>query len=123
MRELLTIVGLSVLLSQSSVAQSAPVFSPAKHCSVEKGNAESPYPDSLKGSGVQGIVLIEAVIGEDGCAENVRVVRKLHPVLDKIAKQLVNSWKFQPALKGGNPVKVLVRLEVSFTDKSLAAPN
>jgi protein TonB len=118
MKNFIVISGLSILLSQSSFPQSVPIPSPAEHCSVEKGNAEPRYPDSLRGSGVQGTVLIEAVIGKNGCAQDVRVVQKLHPELDKIAKQLVNSWKFQPALKGGKPVKVLVRIEVSFKDKS-----
>jgi TonB family protein len=118
MKNFIAISVLSILLSQPSFGQSAPVPSPAEHCSVEKDNAELRYPDSLKGSGIQGTVLIEAVIGKNGCAEDVKVVRRLHPELDDIAKQLVNSWKFQPAMKSGKPVKVLVRIEVAFKDKS-----
>lgn len=63
-------------------------------------------------------MLVEAVIGTNGCTESVTVVRKLHPELDKIAKQLVTSWKFHPAVKGDKPVKVLVRIEVAFKDSS-----
>jgi TonB family protein len=115
-KHFVAIIGLSILLSQSSFAQSVP--DRAAHCSVEKGNAEAAYPASLEGSGIQGAVLVNAVIGTDGCTENVTVVRKLHPELDKIAKRTVSSWKFQPAMKDGHPVKVLVRIEVAFKDTS-----
>jgi TonB family protein len=120
MKDFMAALGISVLLAHVSPAQSTPSF--AGHCSVEKGSAEPRYPDSLKGSGIQGTVLLQAVIGENGCTVDVRVVRKLHPELDKIAKQLVNSWKFQPATKGGKPVKVLVQIEVSFKEK-IGTPN
>jgi protein TonB len=63
-------------------------------------------------------VLVEAVIGTNGCTESVTIVRKLHPELDKVAKQLVASWKFHPAMKDGKPVKVLVRIEVPFKESS-----
>ncbi len=74
------------------------------------------YPDSLKGSGIQGTVLLEAVIGEDGCTRTVTVVKKLDPQLDQIAKETVNSWKFSPAMKNGNPVMVKIQIEGWFKD-------
>jgi len=86
----------------------------APHCSVNTRGAEPHYPDSLKGSGIQGTVVVQATIGTDGCASNITVVEKLNPELDKIAEQHVSSWKFQPAMKKGKPVKVLVRVEVAF---------
>ena len=111
-------LGLIVLASSSIVAQSSLSSQKPSHCSVEqKSNAEPQYPDSLKGSGVQGTVLIRAIIGENGCTQGVWVTRKLHPKLDEIAKQTVSSWKFSPATKDGKPVKVMVQIEVKFKDK------
>jgi TonB family protein len=119
MKNLVIILGVSILFSQSSFSQSSPSSVKPSHCSIEKDSGESsPYPDSLKGSGVQGTVLVDAVIGTNGCTENVTVVRKLHPELDKIAAHLVSSWKFKPAMKDGHPVKVLVRIGVAFKDDS-----
>jgi len=94
-----------------------------KHCSVEKGPTELPYPESLKGSGIQGTVALEAIIGTNGCAGDIRVVKKLHPELDMIAKRTVSSWKFEPAMKDGKPVIVKVRIEVRFHDRSGETPN
>jgi TonB family protein len=115
-KHFIAIIGLSILLSQLSFAQSVP--DRAAHCSIEKRNAQGQYPASLKGSGIQGTVAVDVVVGTNGCSENITVVRKLHPELDEIAKQTVSSWKFQPAMKDGHPVKVLVRIEVAFKDIS-----
>jgi protein TonB len=115
MKKLVAILGITALARLPSF-QSNPSSTRPRHCSVEKGNGGLPYPESLKGSGIQGIVLIQAVTGENGCTQSVRVVRKLHPKLDELAKQAVNSWKFSPATKDGKPVKVRVQIEVKFKD-------
>jgi|ERR1700674_588733 len=105
-----------LVLSVPILAQSGPSSASPPHCSVEKGSAELPYPDSLRGSGIQGTVVLEAIIDEKGCTNNVRVVRKLHPILDDIAKGTVDSWKFKPATKDGKPVRVIVPIKVIFKD-------
>jgi len=77
---------------------------------VQKSGSEAPYPDSLKASGIQGTVQLEATIDTGGCAHSVRVIRRLHPELDRLAKELVDSWKFRPATKDGRPVMVKVQI-------------
>jgi TonB family protein len=62
-------------------------------------------------------VILEAIIGEDGCTRGVKVARKLHPRLDQIAKDTVDSWKFLPATKDGKPVAVKIQIEVKFKDR------
>jgi TonB family protein len=111
MKNLAVILGISILLAQPSFSQAHTPH----HCSVPNG-APPPYPDSLKGSGIQGSVAIEAIINDHGCTESVKVVGKLHPELDEIAQQAVTSWKFNPAMKDGRPVKVTVRLLVAFKE-------
>ena len=100
----------------------APMPIPGR-CSVEKGSIELRYPDFLKGTGIQGTVVLQAIIREDGCATDVTVVRKLHPELDKLAKETVSSWRFKTAMKDGRPVRVLVRIEVTFHEQSAGTPN
>ena len=109
----IAILGTAVLASLAAFPQSSPSPTKPRHCSTERAGA-LPYPESLKGSGIQGVVLIQAVIGEDGCTQNVRVVQKLHPKLDELAKQAVNSWKFSPAMKDGKPVKVMIPIRIQF---------
>lgn len=114
-RLFLLVACLTICLPQLGFAQTqaAPT-----HCSVEKTDEPLPYPVSLKGSGIQGKVILQVVIGEDGCTESVKIVRKLHSELDQIAMQAVSSWKFQPALKDGKPVKIMVQVAAMFKDTS-----
>ncbi len=104
-------------LSQASAR--APESPKPKHCSIEWNSPDQPtprYPEALKGSGIEGVVGLRVVIGENGCTEGVTVAKKLQPQLDKIAKEFVESRKFKPAMKDGKPVRVLVAMEVKFKE-------
>lgn len=87
------------------------------HCSDDPRAKAPQYPESLKGSGIQGMVILEAVIDEKGCVESVTIIQKVNPTLDQLAKQMVNSWRFKPAMKDGKPVRVKVRIPVEFKDQ------
>lgn len=115
-RSLQVILGI-VLTSFPAVSQAKIPSTNPRHCSVEKGGSPH-YPDSLKGSGIQGTVLIQAIVSEKGCTESVTVVQKLNPQLDEIAKQTVSSWKFSPATKDGKPVRVIVQIPLEFKDNN-----
>jgi outer membrane biosynthesis protein TonB len=99
-------LSIAILASPSAAAQSNPSSLKPSHCSIGKGLPQ--LPDFLKGSGVQGTIVIGAIIGVNGCTQSVWVTRKLDPKLDEFAKQTVNSWKFSPATKDGKPVNVMV---------------
>lgn len=66
---------------------------------------------------VQGVVEVEALILPDGTVAEARVTRSLDPTfgLDREALAAVRQWKFAPAVRRGQPVAVLVPIEVSFT--------
>ena len=58
-------------------------------------------------------VVVEAVVNEKGCAQSIRVVKKVNPQLERLAKR---TWKFTSATKDGKPVAVMVRIEVELKD-------
>ena len=66
---------------------------------------------------VQGLVLVEAVVLPDGSVGDVRVVRSLDQNfgLDDEAIKAARQWRFQPGTRFGEPVAVLVTIELSFT--------
>ncbi len=66
---------------------------------------------------IQGIVLLEAVVQTDGTVGEVRVVRSLDPVfgLDQEALKAARQWRFVPGRRQGQPVPVLVSIELTFT--------
>lgn len=66
---------------------------------------------------VQGVVELEAVVLPDGSVGEVRIVRSLDAVfgLDQEAVRAVKQWRFVPGTRFGQPVAVLVGVELYFT--------
>lgn len=75
------------------------------------------YPDLLRRAGVEGRVLVEAVIDTAGRAEpgSVTVVSSPHSGFDGPARTYVAAARFRPGRAGGRPVRVLVRIPIDFT--------
>jgi protein TonB len=72
------------------------------------------YPAIAQAAGVQGIVVLEAVIGEDGRVRNLRVLRSI-ALLDQAAVDAVRQWQFTPTRLNGEPVPVVMTVTVAFT--------
>ena len=64
---------------------------------------------------VTGVVLIEAVVNDDGALGDLCISRPLHPDLDVEAVAAVRRWRFSPGQRDGKPVPVHVKLEISFS--------
>jgi TonB family protein len=66
---------------------------------------------------VQGTVIVECIVLPDGTVGDVHVVRSLDPVfgLDQEAIKAAKQWRFVPGTKQGQPVPVLVTIELTFT--------
>src|SRR6185436_9319083 len=66
---------------------------------------------------VQGTVLLECVVLPDGSVGRVDVVKSLDPTfgLDSEAVKAAKQWRFQPGTRFGEPVAVLVTIELTFT--------
>ena len=66
---------------------------------------------------VQGGVLLECVVQTDGTVGDVRVVRSLDTTygLDQEAIKAAKQWKFAPGTRNGEPVPVMVTIELTFT--------
>lgn len=66
---------------------------------------------------VTGVVMLKSVLTATGCVRSLRVVRSLHPHLDWAAIQAATGWRFKPATLNGQPVAIVVNMEVTFTMK------
>jgi TonB family protein len=71
------------------------------------------YPKQAREAGVQGVVIVEAVIGRDGRVKSVRVLKTLPMGLEEAAVTAVKQWKFKPATLEGKPVDVRYLLTVN----------
>ncbi|MEA2603388.1 MAG: hypothetical protein QOF89_4380 [Acidobacteriota bacterium] len=73
------------------------------------------YSELARRAGVQGTVIVEAVIDEQGEVTRVRLLHGLPMNLDRAAVEAIQQWRFKPAMMGGHPVKVYYTLTVNFT--------
>jgi len=63
---------------------------------------------------VQGIVILEAIIGPGGRVTEVKVLRSV-PLLDEAAITAVKQWEYTLTLLNGVPVPVIMTVTVNFT--------
>jgi protein TonB len=71
------------------------------------------YPAIARLAHVSGVVILEALIREDGSVSEVKVLRSV-PLLDAPAVDAVRQWRFTPTLLNGVPVQVVMTVTVSF---------
>jgi protein TonB len=71
------------------------------------------YPSLALAARVQGTVILQAVIDENGTVRELRVLRG-HPLLDDAAMQAVAKWRFTPTLLNGTTVPVVMTVTVTF---------
>jgi TonB family protein len=66
---------------------------------------------------IQGVVWLECIVLPDGSVGDVRVTRSLDSTfgLDQEAIRAAKQWRFQPGTRFGEPVPVLISIELSFT--------
>jgi TonB family protein len=66
---------------------------------------------------VQGIVVLECIVRPDGSVTDVSVIRSLDSTfgLDQEAIKAAKQWRFQPGTRMGEPVPVLISIELTFT--------
>lgn len=66
---------------------------------------------------IQGVVLLECIVLPDGSVGDVKVKRSLDPTfgLDQEAVKAARQWRFIPGMRLGEPVAVIVSIELSFS--------
>jgi hypothetical protein len=75
---------------------------------------EPPSNEYAQAGGVAGMALYHAVIGADGKPQEIVVGRPIGFGLDESAAETIRKANFQPAMKDGKPVPVLLDLVVQF---------
>ena len=71
-------------------------------------------PEDEELAKLRGMVVLYAVISQDGRIERVRVVRSLNPALDQRAMEALKQWKFKAAHIGANPIEVQALFGIPF---------
>jgi TonB family protein len=108
----------------------APALSPVSEAGDPKrirvgGNVQSTkmikqarpaYPPGCKAEGIQGTVMLRAVISKEGSILNLEPINKLvDSRLVQSAIDAVKQWQYQPTLLNGQPVEVITEIDINFT--------
>jgi TonB family protein len=75
---------------------------------------EPSYTEEARKAQINGIVIIEAIIGRDGVVKDAHVIKPLPFGLDQAAVDAVKQWKFEPGTLDGKAVDVIFNLTVNF---------
>jgi TonB family protein len=73
------------------------------------------YPADAQADGVEGTVLLKAIVSKDGSLLSVKSISNgVDPRLVRAALAAVPLWRYQPALLNGEPVEVITTIDVTF---------
>ena len=73
------------------------------------------YPDLARKAQIEGVVLVQVVIGTDGKVEQAKVVQaRPEGFFEKAALAAARQWEFTPAKQRDKPVKVRYQIPLRF---------
>jgi protein TonB len=72
------------------------------------------YPEEARQKGIQGTVVVQALVGKFGVVSNTFIVSSV-PGLDQAAQEAVLQWTFKPARAKGKNIAVWVAVPVRFS--------
>jgi protein TonB len=95
-----------------------PSAHPPRVSRVMEGNliyrVQPQYPLLARQARIQGIVVLRAMISQEGKIENLQVITG-HPLLVKSAMDAVLQWRYRPYYLNNEPVEVETQVTVNFT--------
>jgi protein TonB len=76
-------------------------------------NRTPSYPEAMRKKRVEGLVILRVLVGADGRVAELAVVEGEEPFVSA-AREVVRSWRYEPALVEGNPIAVHRIIRVPF---------
>jgi TonB family protein len=103
---------------QLEKARTSTAFLPGKDLTNPKpiSMPKPEYTDEARKARIEGTVVLQAVVRKNGTVDTFRILQGLGHGLDESAIQTVSQqWRFMPGMKDGQPVDVMISIEVSFS--------
>jgi TonB family protein len=75
---------------------------------------EPEFSEQARAAKYQGTCVLKLIVGADGLPRDIKVTNPIGMGLDEKAVEAVQKWRFNPALKDGEPVSVEIAVEVDF---------
>jgi len=96
-----------------------PLFPPAGGASRAPAlvkRVEPKYPPMALAARIEGLVILEALVNEDGLVDDVRVLRSggAGGVFDRAAMAAVRQWQYSPLMLNGGRERFVLTVTLSF---------
>lgn len=75
---------------------------------------EARYTPEAKKAKINGKCLVSLIVDRHGLPQNIQIAKSLDPGLDQNAMDAIARYRFKPAMRNGEPVPVMVNVEVNF---------
>lgn len=91
-------------------------FTLSKRAMPAAGNKAPSYPTALRAAGMEGEVLVQFVVDQQGNVENstFKVVKSTNPAFTAAVREVLPAWRYRPAEVSGRRVKQLVQEPFAF---------
>jgi TonB family protein len=76
---------------------------------------QAEYSEEARRAGVNTIVVLSLVVGENGTPQDIKVVRSAGFGLDEMAIRAIESWRFEPGTRQGQPYAAPTHIEMRFS--------
>jgi TonB family protein len=96
---------------------------PIEKMPVLKEFIKAQYPIHLSKQGIQGTVILDLLVNEQGTIDSITIVKGIHKDLDAEAVKAVKKFQYTPAIAGGTAVPVIIQYEYRFTLDQIAVTN
>ncbi|HVT17905.1 MAG TPA: energy transducer TonB [Thermoanaerobaculia bacterium] len=100
--------------AQAGAGRQEPDGSVTRPQVIERTRVLPEYPPEAQRARLEGEVVVKAEIDEHGTVASVEVLHGLPLGLEEAAVAAVRRWRFKPATRRGQPVRVYYVLTVSF---------
>jgi periplasmic protein TonB len=101
----------------AAVAAPPVVQAPLRISRIMEGNliyrVQPAYPPLARGAGIQGTVVLRAIISKQGTIQDLRVLSG-HPMLAPAAIDAVRQWRYRPYFLNNEPIEVETEITVNF---------
>ena len=98
------------------VAEVMPEFPGGIQALIQYLSNNIKYPVKCQENGIQGRVIVSFIVERDGSISNMKVIKSIHPELDKEAIRVVSTMpKWKPGTQRGKAVRVSYNLPINFT--------
>jgi periplasmic protein TonB len=72
------------------------------------------YPHEMRRAGISGSVTLEFIIERDGSVSGIEIAESTHRAFEAPAIEALRRWRFTPATRNGEPVRVIARQPIPF---------